>query len=1462
MRKYWLVIGGLVVVAAGAASYSILGKDEQALIAFKDKRYDEAFKIYQAKFEAGDTSPETIGALVDLHLQYGSIDKAIAVMESYVAKNPASVAARENLGVLYQYAQRPDDYLKNLEAIKELRPDDKTIEKRLADAYKHDANYEKQLPVLQSLVDKDSKGESTQFRSLANLQATGKKWKDAILTMQKFRTDRPSEFVFNDLEFYVSLLMEDKQYDVAQAEVQNWQQQQGEQIKLPELARFVNILNYKGSPQAAYTLLQPYEANIQNTPELLPDYIMVLINMNRAPEAYAIMKQLYADKKLPEGMEREMLFQAIAQNDLPMVIELYDSVDAENFNESQLITLTELSVLKNQPELLSKVKQRFSTPESLNGYPVLSVLLGLYDNAPDTNARIEKAESLNLPLNQRLVVARACARYGNGACITRIMDKLPNTNDLSEAELVNVAELYLLSKDYTRGYAFVNQLRETRQMKGLDALWAKFAAATGDEKALGPWLDNTKEIAEGDLKDLYFLAGTGKAYATQASIAERLYERFPGDDSRNYVVTSYLQSGRNSDAMKILREQKNRSAQDEDNYFYLLMKLSKTDPAIRRELTDYAAAHLKSNISERKRLAMVYTLIQAGRSDIAMPYIKQYAQTLGGQWVDVYTSNLDKQGKTEEARQMRLQLASQPGTSAKVKRQIAYALLNQGYTADATGIFSELAANAPADSEEVQQLLYLWGPRLSEEQLAWIGSRVQASSGTQREWWMNKLLNQSGAEEFVSYVNSDSLILQDERAARKYMQSLLALGYLNEPNPALTDALIASNNPTLLRELGRATRASGQPAVAEQAFMRLAEMSPDDQEALRVLGLASYAQADYSEAGVYLGNYLNQKHTAEYQYIDKEDYQAYFYQAEMLRREKKFEQANAYYQRALDIVIASPNRNMDMESKAVQSMVRLGNLDGGLATFRELVSRHPEDRLVRADFASTLIESKRYAEARDVLKADQGSTPAATNYDAPSTAIQVPANELEGYRFFSNGSEVLLKFKSKKARDAFVNPQNIKRHDWVAYSTEGYDRVLIGATYPNQLALVPASNGYLITKRNDIRTDAKLQKDLDLRYQLLNARVDLETGKAGAAIARLDAIAPEYDNDIQRLGFTANAQNYAGRWKRAMGLLDRAAAINPKNEDIASLRRDIWLLHAQHVKLDYEYLAIGENTMNHTTLSGRADLTEKVDLSFDIHNANIETNGVRRSDGRLGNFEDDKQKGAIDLRYWADNSDIYRASLYANNDRIGFGVGYAFLSALGETELHADWKKPTWDFFEGALDDAVRDRLGFTQSARINDNWSISTHAAYNNYSVKTADDVMKTATFGGQIVRNLVTEPYYLALGYGLDAEYRLDEDLGRDATGEQYTLMQIDSREIHNLSVIAGKDLTEDTRVDGSAGYAVNRLGQHGPFVEGRLTHDMYDNRLQAQFRAGYGLLGGSGNAVGDTDLVRAGGYLMYRF
>jgi protein involved in temperature-dependent protein secretion len=1452
MKKYPFIILLVVVIAAIASLYAIPDTQEIALNKFRDKNFEDARNLYEAQLQQGDLSPEVAKNLVDLYLQDGRVDDAVEVMERFVEKKPSDITARVILGQLYQYAQRQDDYLRNLEEIKAMNPSEAVLA-RLHEEYQKGGEFDKQRVTLEALAEQGAGGDAARYRNLARLQAESQRWDEAVASLRKVRELDANGFNFGEVELLTSLLCDAGQPVQALDEAKGWTASPAATPQ--QLARLANILHYKASANTAMNFFAAISNRIQEAPELLNEYVLAMIGVGQTEQAYKLMKDLYANNQLPVGLQREMLFQAVAANDMEMVHALYQQVDVSQFNESQLITLAELAILQKQPELLAPLKERFATEEGLQKYPLFALVVGLAEKAPDVDARIERVKALPLNTQQRLLAARACARSGKQGCVRDLVDQIDNVASLSDVEKADVAELYLLAKDYGRGKAFVEQARAASNSPALDVAWAKFAAATGDARALESWLDAKADLGEDDFKSLYFLANDNGQKATSLMVAERLYARYQTDEVRNFLVTAYISNKQYAKALPMLKAVANRTQADEDNYFFVLVNLAKQDPKYRGELTEYAATHLKNAKTERQRLAMVYTLVEAGRSDVALPFIKEYASKQGGQWIDVYASSLDKKGMLQEARDFRMEIATKPYTSPEVKRQIAYTLLNQGFKDDAASLFYDLASRPDAQRKDAEQLLYLWGPRLSAEQVNWVAGRALASNDQNYDFWVERLTVQSGAEELVAFVQSQPEALNEPRIATKYVQSLSALGYLDDAQSAQAKNILNSKNPQMLREFAAAARANSKTRPARAAYETIAAIEPGNAEALRNAGLIAFSQADYNASEQHLDNYF----TAVQQGArdTNEAYLAYFYKAEILRKNGKAADAKSYYQACVDTVLKNPQRTKEMQSKAVQSMILAGNVDSGIASFQELMQQYPQDAGIRADFAATLIEMKRYEEAQQLLSVDVDSL----NPSAGIAPISIPVSELEGYRFFSGGQELLLKLRSPQLRTALANPALKQQFNWLGYITEGDDRVLIVAKPGVELALAPTGDSYDIFPQMQTQMSANdAARQMRLRYELLQARIDVETGKSGSAVARLNNLQPYYPNDPQLLGFTANAENYAGRWKRALALLDEAQRISPENQDIAKLRRDVWLAHAPHVKLDHEWLSIGDSDQQVTTLSGRADITQETDISWMVQNNHIKADGIRRPDGRVGNFKDDKQRAEIVVRHDLDESNQVRGAVYANNNTLGVGAGYSFLNALGETDLFIDYHRPTFDFYEGVFDDAVRDRIGIGHTYKPNTRTVLSGVLALNNYSVEQKNNVAKSISFNGQILYQLLegaANPSLAAI-YGLDLEHRLDAEQRTDGTGVDYLMFPMRSREVHTVALASGYDFNEQTHADLLAGYSVDRYTGHGPLVEGRLTHRMIEDQLEAQIRAGYGMR--TANSLGDV--TRVGGYLMWRY
>ncbi len=191
----------------------------------KDKHFEEARGAYEEQLASGNLNIEVVAKLAELYLQIGAIDKAIDVMEKFIADHPTHLEARERLGTYYQYAQRQEDYLRNLEEINRLKPHPDNL-KAMSDIYNFNTQYDKQAETLQKLVTTEQGAGNVQdaqhFLDLAHIQASNKEYGSAITTLQELKKSQPENFSFAHEELLVSLFFDDKRPEEAASEANEW----------------------------------------------------------------------------------------------------------------------------------------------------------------------------------------------------------------------------------------------------------------------------------------------------------------------------------------------------------------------------------------------------------------------------------------------------------------------------------------------------------------------------------------------------------------------------------------------------------------------------------------------------------------------------------------------------------------------------------------------------------------------------------------------------------------------------------------------------------------------------------------------------------------------------------------------------------------------------------------------------------------------------------------------------------------------------------------------------------------------------------------------------------------------------------------------------------------------------------------------------------------------------------------
>lgn len=1443
-RKHYLLI--LLVTLAGlGVSYLLWPRPQEiALMQMKDKYFEQAREAYEAQLAEGRLNIEIATRLSELYLQTGEIDKAIGVMERFIAQEPEHIEARRMLGTYYQYAQRQDDYLRNLEEINRLSPQAQNLG-QLADIYNFNTQFDKQAQTLQKVVTLKPDAQAEQYADLAALYASKGEYAKAIETLRALQQMHPQSFTAAQEQMLVSLLLDNRQPQDAAAEAAAWIKAHPEQADAN--AQLISMVQYRASPKEARALMDLYSAEqLEANPQLQETSLLLMLGEGREDEAYAQLRKLHAQEHLTPELHKQLLMLSLARRDSALARELAQEAPLNAYSENELALLLELGLSQQErwlPELLS------SRLDAGLDRPVFSAMLATARRSGDAAAKLDALAQADLQTPQLLQIARICTRAGDEACARRFLSRLPQAESIDEATALGAAEIYIELRDYESAQSLLNTLPADTGSARAGQLQARIAAARGDVAKLQAYFDAQPEpLAPRMISDLYFSAANAKQWKAATVIAEFGHRQANSAESRSRLAYAYLQNGKNAQAAQLLRENQPLGEDDENNYLAALGKLAKTDDTARRELAHYVESRLRSGLPAKRKTAMVYTLIALKETDLAMPYIRELAMQEGGQWATLYAETLDKQGKHDEARQFWIKLAAQASTSAAQKRAIAYTLLNNGYKNDALPVFRALAQKAAPESEAVKELLFLWGPRPEPDAMAWLENRYLKAPTEEKAAWAALIAERSTPEALAAFMDRNPESSRHPQLLAAYFEAQAASGRLAQQGASLRHDAEERGDTAWLREYARVARANSMPGEARNAYEALIMLDPTDDMPLAEAGTLAYGQADYSLARTYLAQYAESPSAQS----PEASPAAFFYYAETLRRDKRLQEAAPYYTRAIELIDARAPSAENQSVKA-QSQIGLGHVKEGLATFEAAVKTYPGDEILRADQASALLDLKRYDDARSVLAAPMQTAPLRGPV-AAELALPPVGDGVHSYSLMRNDTELLVHFNGSR-RPAALQPQALQALPWIAGISEGYDTLLVTAREGYRLQI--SKLGEQPSLRAVADESGGNDKQIQLRRELQLARADLETGHVYAASRRLNALLPAYPNDAQLLGMTANAENYGGNWPQAQMLLGDARAIAPENEDVQSFDRDMRRLNAPNAKLDHEWVKRGDSNEQITTLSGFSRVSRDIIVGAIIQNNVADAENIRRADGRTGNFSGTRQNAELyALHHW-ENGQRARLAFYMNNDTFGLGGAYSFLNPLGETTLSAELDKPYWEYIEAVLDDATRDRLAISHTIKPRPDVTLTLTPSYNRYNVDGQDDVLSTAGAEFEAVYRLLDEQPFLAVAYGLDAEYQLDQKKSTDALGDFTRLFPLRTRELHALSLNGAYDFDDDTYGELLLGYGYDRFGGNGPIVEARLTHEFTDH-LDAQIRGYFGV----DNDNTDDSLSRLGGYVRWRF
>lgn len=1514
MRKYIILALVLVVAAVGAAAFFLIpGKSEvaqmQAQTAMQAAPLPAAAPAapaldpsvdVEAEYNAGRRSFPIVSGLADKRVAEGNRPGAIAVLEEYVTANPTDVMGRKKLAEQYQAAGDNAKYNEQLEAIATAAPTEENL-RVLSDIYNADKNYPKQEEVLKKILEVTQGNKEQVYVDLATIQVVNGKQDDALKTIADLKAKFPSYENYAVVRIETNIRAEkgeiDQAFSIAQAWVNrpipevNNAQPVAPQVTPPsgeiaspanpanqrakELADLANILHYSGHADKAVELIEPHISLLEQSTELVVAYVNANITLGRDDHAYEILAKIEAAGRMTPELYHPYLQLAIKREDVAKSEQIANTLQPEQFNEEQALNIIELARSTGAKSTLDILLNRFGEPQIVQGKPVLDAVIAILENQKTQDQKVEVALNTELSSVQRLRLAEACVRSNKKQCFDTIVTRFPPVENQTASQIAEYAQLFIIAD---RPKEVIEPVGVRASVPGAhpDVVFAhiKLAAASGREDITKPWLEaNAASAPIQKLHELFYTASDHKQPKVASDIAERLYARDPSPMNREIMIAAFVNAGENEKALPLLREQLAQDGSNDGLYVATLSKVARKDAAARKELADYAQASLQSGRGdERQQINYAYVLLNNGRRDVALPFIANNAKTKGGEWAKMQ-AQLTRKGGTGVARKQTpaelVAIGNSPNASAATKRQAAFNLLNSGHKPEATKIFEQLAANKGPDSQEVKDLMYLWGGKLDAQQLAWLQQRAATASPYDKQRWGDLINAQADDMAVMRYVSATPDALYNESLRKRYFRVLASTGNRANYDDAMRGWVAQTTDVPALTDYADAAQAHGYSNAAANAYARVLSLQPNNARALSAMSADAFAKGKYSAAEQYVDASLAAP-------SNDDPAQTHFYKAELLKRQGN--QAAAQQEYAQVVQYSAGATASDALSRLYTAQFNLGQHAEAKQGFEQLLARNPDNKGVLADYMSALIEYKYFDDATRIANQYDKTSP----YYGRTSAVTGQSSDVSSIERLSNGREMKISFAQPIEDKAPINLKSVKQMGWVENASLGYDSMTISAKPGYVVRYVPTANEQFAVVPSGQQVayapQAEQQRQEDLRLQLLYARIEQETGQTERAQQRLAALRQYYPQDPQLISYNASIEAAQGNTEEAIAQYQVAHQLSPENEDYDRIVRDLQnggggsyggaRTIAQYLKLDHEYRNYGANHEQITTLSGVARVGDRNEMGFNLMNDRVNPKGFQDPDtGLVTRDSENFQAGEIFVGHYLDNGDRLQGSLFANEDTAGAGAYYAFNNALGRTQVYGEYSKPYWDFPEAVYGKATRDRIGLTHFGLINPTLSYGIETSVNNYNVKEQDQAAQTGLFRLSLEQSLqqktATQPGF-AISYGFDGEYLFDETSTRlidGAAPATYHPFPFKSRENHQIAGIYRDDWTDTTHVMLLGGYLFDRLGENGPVVQGTIDQDLTD-RLQIGARARYGLASSANGTTSEDDAVNIGADILYKF
>jgi tetratricopeptide (TPR) repeat protein len=1361
----------LVVVSMVSSVFLIPSDRELALIHYKAKEFDAAKHRYEALLESGDLTVAVVKSMTELHLQYGEVDEAVALLERFVVRNPEDYEARRVLGTYYHYAERPEAYKENLEAMTSLGLEERTL-RELSAIYNARGELDKQVEVLEALTSTfPSPGTAQDLLDLSYIRARLSLHEDAIESLDELARVKEDLVTDDVMELKLNLYLDSDQGRRGLEEARSWLQKRNS----PSLvARFADLFAFKSSPEMALELVLPYEDRALDHPVLLAQLVRLQIDTGRAKEAYERLDELHISGRLPEEAIHLLVELELSRNAPTKAVNVLDVY------EYDLDALPEwlLGALARSTASLSDVSAARRLTEVMPGRFFLDDPVGAAALWLAAEERVAARHALDMvdigegvSPAELADIASLYAELGQQERAYRVLARLAGSGLLPRESFLALASIGVELEREDELLPLLAQHR-TRSREA-DSAWALVALAARQGDRVAQWLQGASEKenepwpAADLLFDLYYVAERTAQWRIAASLAETLFSRRRDDETLLMLVRAHTLSGQPSRSLGLLRTRVGPPSQDiarkpelENAYLEALRSARAQHLPVDIELRDFIRHKLASTaLEDERRKQLLYDLVELSDYAGALPWLRELAVKEPSEWLYVYADACVRMDRGDELVRLIVDELSTGVAASETREMMVQILLQHARTGIVLPHLERLARDEGGD---------------------WIFAYEEALEEGSR---------QDDLIEFWTEVALDTSRPHEDRRARAYR--LVEAGRSDVAR--LTFVSLARDAPphhadvTELLYLERLDGKSVRPDTADWLVERArASRTADDKAAwMRRLIEAGLPELAVSAAAT--------------------DTEAPAVRLALIEAAAAAKIPELF--RPLVVLELKGERRPVRLRRLGRLALEADALDAADLVFEKLLSIAPDDPRALKQLGLVSFMRSDYSRAEQFLLSYHatGRFDYETSYYYGEVLLR-REKTAEAHYYYRRSLELIDAEPSPGFMERATRAQLLHRLERTEDALSAFRSLVEEA--PRDLHVRADYIAALLDRDRFAEAEtalAEVSRDRrggggGLRLDLLEANLlgrTLRHDEALEALVRLRSAHPESANVLAAF---AGAQEATGRWMAALRDYDLAVSMDPTNEEIRIARAYARSPHAPNTGMEVYVRNVpsGESlTMSRLAAEGRWRRA----LSFGVD--------YRRAD-RLARAEGSESSGAV----FDERAELFlrvddmagrwvRGAALVGGGAPGASLELGRRSALSSTRVHAGYGLPYWDLSFAVREQARRDRITLSHESQWSRRLTSSILGSAQRYRFQEQSSFRSVGLTGDATFRVRLSNPT-LSLQYLLDSEYM----------GELPVRLPLRSREVHALGVITSAGLTKHLRADALAGYSWDRLGGSAPF------------------------------------------------